>query len=176
MERNDEFNRTTAAMLRKDGLKKTVKYMASEYDIEVEEANYHVYKVAGECGIDVGLKKYMPILYAAIIIGVIVIFGAIQSGQKREYSSKKTGVSDEHAFYMAKKVVEAALKAPSTANFCTYADAKLTRMENILIINGWVDASNSFGAMLRSNWSVQLLGPPTNYQLGEVYFDGTRIK
>ena len=45
------------------------------------------------------------------------------------------------------------LKAPSTATFCKYSDCDFTIYDDgTIAIEGWVDAQNSYGAMLRTHF------------------------
>ncbi len=48
--------------------------------------------------------------------------------------------------------VEDRLKAPSSAEFCSMFDYKVKRVKNKFTISGYVDAQNSFGAQIRSNF------------------------
>lgn len=61
------------------------------------------------------------------------------------------------AWVCAKMYVEDNLKSPSTAEFCKYTDATVMRVgEDEYIIHGYVDAQNSFGAIVRQTWTVSL--------------------
>ena len=45
------------------------------------------------------------------------------------------------------------LKAPSTATFCDYADCEFVVYDDgSIVVKGWVDAQNSYGAMLRTHF------------------------
>lgn len=59
--------------------------------------------------------------------------------------------------YYTKETVKQALKAPSTAKFCKYREFLIqTHSDSLYTIRGYVDAQNSFGAMIRNNFTVQL--------------------
>ena len=63
--------------------------------------------------------------------------------------------TDAEAFTVAEYVVKENLKAPSTAQFCKITEATITYLGNKKYeIKGWVDAQNSFGAMIRQNFTV----------------------
>lgn len=67
-------------------------------------------------------------------------------------------IDNPSAYYsMAKEIVESALKSPSTADFPSIFsdDIKMARNKNIVAVQSYVDAQNSFGAMIRSEWTVQ---------------------
>lgn len=77
--------------------------------------------------------------------------------------------SDSDAFFCAKHIVEASLKAPSTAKFCQLTDATVTHLGNgEYMVEGWVDAENSFGAMLRNNFIVTYTATKDGYTNGYV--------
>lgn len=76
----------------------------------------------------------------------------IGSKNNSSSSSKETD-----AKICAVKAVEDTLKAPSTAEFCSYSEMEATNLGgNEWKITGYVDAENSFGAMLREYWTVRL--------------------
>lgn len=59
------------------------------------------------------------------------------------------------AMVIAEKVVRSALKAPSTADFCSSSEYTVSCMGNTWTVKGYVDAQNSFGATLRSDFTVK---------------------
>lgn len=60
------------------------------------------------------------------------------------------------AFIRCKNIVENSLKAPSTADF-PWSPERVFRLENqTYVVKSYVDAQNSFGAMLRSNWHCKI--------------------
>ena len=68
--------------------------------------------------------------------------------QMREAATEKE-VWDE-----AKMIVEKRLKSPTTAQFCAMSEATITKKIDTWTISGYVDAENSFGAMLRNNFTI----------------------
>lgn len=57
----------------------------------------------------------------------------------------------------AEQVVKEKLKAPSTAKFSSWGETKITKIkDNTYLVKGYVDAQNGFGAMIRSNYSVEI--------------------
>ncbi len=61
------------------------------------------------------------------------------------------------AFFYGKEYVKRNLKAPSTAKFGPYRNSTVQHYTGCkFIVKGYVDSQNSFGAMLRSNYSVTL--------------------
>ena len=72
--------------------------------------------------------------------------------------------SDEDAFghtkynaaAVAEATVKAQLKSPKSAKFCSANEMTITYNESTWTISGWVDAQNSFGATVRSNFTVKI--------------------
>ena len=75
-----------------------------------------------------------------------------------ESSSTKDayGHNRSYAIVIAEDVVKSKLKSPSTADFCSNYEYTVSRSKNTWTIKGYVDAQNSFGAMLRSDFTVKI--------------------
>lgn len=91
--------------------------------------------------------------FLAIIVGIILI------GTCGGSSSKPDNWNTENkAKTYAELMVKDNLKAPSTAKFCN--SAREMTAKNLggakWKVTGWVDAENSFGAMIRSDFEVVL--------------------
>lgn len=54
------------------------------------------------------------------------------------------------------KIAKEILKSPSTAKFCSYTDYIFSRENGIVTAQGYVDAQNSFGAIIRSKYQIQI--------------------
>ena len=74
--------------------------------------------------------------------------------------SKKDSASSSSkmdAWFSATNYVEQSLKAPRTAKFPRYNEEYVTYAGNdIFIISAYVDAQNSFGAMIRNNFRCEV--------------------
>lgn len=97
------------------------------------------------------------------------------SNPSSQYSSGKLGDSfKSFAWSLAKSAVKESLKAPSTAKFPSShngQDIKQTDA-NTFIVNSYVDAQNSYGAMIRSNFSVTIKKTGSNsYTVENVHID-----
>lgn len=71
------------------------------------------------------------------------------------------------------KTVKKILKAPKTAEFCSFTDYQFSIENGVGSIAGYVDAQNSFGAMIRTYYSAQY-----NMKTGEMIhfvFNGESI-
>lgn len=81
---------------------------------------------------------------------------------------KDSGVrlDDAEAFTVAEAMVKQKLKSPSTAKFCLYTEATITHDKDVYTVSGWVDAQNSFGATLRSNWTVTFTAVKSGGKIG----------
>lgn len=75
-----------------------------------------------------------------------------------ESSSTKDayGHNRSYAIVIAENVVKSKLKSPSTADFCKNYEYTVSCSKNTWTIKGYVDAQNSFGAMLRSDFTVKI--------------------
>lgn len=93
-----------------------------------------------------------------IVVGLFVILGivtAIVGGGNDEPVSSNTSVRRFELCGLAEQFVKDRLKAPSTAKFQSCEDRSVSGA-GPYTVRGWVDSENSFGAMLRSNYSVTL--------------------
>jgi hypothetical protein len=71
--------------------------------------------------------------------------------------SSSSGPTKIEAFVMSQSFVEKMLKAPSTADFCSYSDATVTDLgDGRFRVSAYVDAQNSFGAKIRTNYTSVL--------------------
>lgn len=63
---------------------------------------------------------------------------------------------DKASYYIiSKEIVKNGLKSPSTAKFPSSSNCSMKKNGKLLTVSGYVDAQNSFGAKIRSNWTVQ---------------------
>lgn len=74
------------------------------------------------------------------------------------------GHDEFDAVVVAEKAVKNKLKSPSTAEFCSHKEYSITCSRNTWTVSGYVDAQNSFGAMLRNNFTVKF-----TFENGERY-------
>lgn len=64
--------------------------------------------------------------------------------------------TENEAFTVAESVVKQKLLSPSTAKFCKFTDAvcHYDYYEDRWTVTGWVDSQNSFGSMIRQNFTA----------------------
>ena len=76
------------------------------------------------------------------------------------------------AWVCAEDIVKANLKSPSSAKFCKYPEATITYCGDAdYMVVGWVDAENSYGAKIRTDFIVTLTLTEKGYKNGYVIFD-----
>lgn len=84
--------------------------------------------------------------------------------------------NESDAWICAKHIVEEELKSPSTADFCSYPDASITDMgDDRYKIEGYVDAENSFGAEIRTDFTVTLTLTKSGYKDESCSFNSDSI-
>lgn len=92
------------------------------------------------------------ILIFLAIVGGLILIGTCGGGSSDNWNTENNAKS------YAMIIVKDNLKAPSTAKFCN--TAREMTAKNLggakWRVTGWVDAENSFGAMIRSDFEVVL--------------------
>lgn len=126
------------------------------------------------------------IILVGIFLIIILVSGLNSSTPTPVVSTAEQIASlKKHDFAgLAKMNVEAMLKSPSTAKFNTSPVVKLE--DKTYSIDSWVESENSYGAMIRSYWSVKAhyiggdteeeTGTGSNWIIDEFIFDGKKIK
>ncbi len=94
----------------------------------------------------------------------------------KTYSTMESLSSDDTVLYwtIAKDEVKKRLKSPSTAKFPFAANSEgvsITKSGDYVTVNAYVDAQNSFGAMLRSNFVVRIRLDGTKYSVESCVID-----
>ncbi|MCX8512555.1 MAG: hypothetical protein ORN83_12425 [Chthoniobacteraceae bacterium] len=74
-------------------------------------------------------------------------------------SSQETPLATSQVLHLAEHYVKQVLKAPSTAKFSKWVDNYHNKsyddgITQYYVVQGWVDSQNSFGAMLRNNYTI----------------------
>lgn len=68
-----------------------------------------------------------------------------------------SGGDDQGAIAYCHQFVEQQLKSPSSADFPSFPDHQVTKVgDQEWKVSAWVDADNSFGAKLRTNWTCDI--------------------
>lgn len=95
-------------------------------------------------------------LFGVLPFIIFVILSLIFGKKSVTQTKVETGQDDVEIYSMSQLFVERALKAPSTAEFPTTSHANITKEGNIYKVSCFVDAQNSFGAMIRSNYYTEM--------------------
>ncbi len=100
----------------------------------------------------------MRTLFVIIVfIGIIMFFG--EKDETIEQSNERTCNDHLSALLASQSIVKKNLKAPSTAQFPSSIskDTKIIFVSKCKhFVSSYVDAQNSFGAMLRSTYSMYI--------------------
>lgn len=93
-------------------------------------------------------KKAVLSLIAILVVSALVLSACGSSSSNKSATDAKI---------CAEKAVTDSLKSPSTAKFCKYTEMTATNLGgDRWKVTGYVDAQNSFGAVIRTNWTVTL--------------------
>lgn len=88
-----------------------------------------------------------------VILAFVVFFFSNCGGSSNSSSTTSKQPDKFDAYVMSQLFVKDALKAPSTAKFPVYSeDMVVDGGDGSFIVSAYVDAQNSFGAMMRSNY------------------------
>ena len=141
-------------------------------------------------GDDTKAKEWMkkhPTLVGIVFVLFIIAFYSFFVGSGEDLNQNdtvptpktQTEISNERktiSIAFAEKTIKDILKAPSTAKFVDVKAYELSNEKDVWAINGSVDSQNSFGAMIRNIWEVQL-----DYRDGKggtvksIFFDGKKM-
>jgi len=100
-------------------------------------------------------RTALYVIFGSIIFTIIFII--ISANQSRSASNIYPIMGNTDAFLVAKEFVSQKLKAPSTAKFPNSNHAEIINTGyNRWRVTSYVDAQNTFGAMIRNNFTVLL--------------------
>lgn len=111
-----------------------------------------------------------------IIADSEVIIEAGKKAAQKDSTSKeevvdKSPTRARDAWVCAQDVVSSELKSPSTAKYCTYPEATVTKQGSTYTIKGYVDAQNGYDTTIRQNFTVTLELTTNGYKNGSVTFN-----
>lgn len=96
-------------------------------------------------------KYFWPIIISLLFI----LIYTCNSGES-ESDTPRTSIDKYEAKYVAEEQIKLNLKSPSTAEFSTWGYTVITPIPFGYEVSGYVDSQNGFGAMIRSNYSVEI--------------------
>lgn len=104
-------------------------------------------------------RKLVPNFW--FYVAAFVVFAAIYGLVSPPVTLPKT-VDRSDACFMAQKFVKEQLKAPATAQFpiWTEENCQVTQRNRIWVVRSYVDAENGFGALLRNDYTAELIYYP----------------
>lgn len=102
--------------------------------------------------------KWLFIAFAGIAVFAVVIIASVDEVEPpkgKDYPKYNDNATKMNAIIFAEQRIESLLKAPSTADF-SGGRSRVTRDFDTLYVEGYVDAQNGFGAMIRSHYKVRV--------------------
>lgn len=110
-----------------------------------------------------------------VVVGIIVVFGLLTMARGGKPPAAPTishsAPDGSMAHVMAQKLVKAQLKAPSTAKFPSAEYTATDLGGGRWRVSSYVDAQNGFGAMLRSQWTVEMEATGETWKLVKCSID-----
>lgn len=113
-------------------------------------------------------------IIGAVVIAAVagfILLGVIANLNKGEVVPSTEQLS-RSAYSECKYAVEGYLKAPSTADFPWYDPSYVSASGNKYTVSAYVDAQNSFGAMVRSVWTCTAYYSKGNWSTEDVQVFG----
>lgn len=100
----------------------------------------------------------------AIIVVILFVVIAIQLIPFKHQPERKDKFKT--AYYMAISFMEKQLKAPATAKFASKDASNIYKLgDNLYEVNSYVDAQNSFGALIRTSFTIVVKDEGETWQL-----------
>lgn len=126
-------------------------------------------------------KKQVVGVLVFMVLFVVMIASIAGSGGSSSSSTTAQVADEGRAHIIAQNYVETILKSPSTADFPTYDYTASDLGNGKFKVISYVDSQNSFGATVRSNYTITLShnggdwADSNNWTLHEFIFDGEVI-
>lgn len=162
-------------------------YSFIENDLGFEKINFDGKNTVGDILFDITADNYY-LMISADNDGIYSIrCGSYELYNGKEVLMTKTGLDDRNIgskkssyYVIAEEIIKNNLKSPSTANFPSLwsDEIKMQRNGDMVVVQGYVDAQNSFGTTIRSQWLVEFrVIDLDNYSYETIYIniDGTKI-
>lgn len=100
----------------------------------------------------------------AVVIALAVLLALAGWGCSLLTGDDKEGETGG-ARYACHDWVEQRLKSPGSANFEDYDEGSVTRTGDTVVVRGWVDSDNSFGASVRNTYTCTVTVVGDKYRL-----------
>lgn len=122
-----------------------------------------------------GLKVGLVIIFLLVMTGIVSDLFSSDTPKAAPSPAVAAAPTDGEIYVDAKAIITKALKAPSTAKFPSSSYATITRYSDGYKVSSYVDSENSFGAMLRSEWSVMFAYVGDQVEVHQVVLDGDEL-
>ena len=126
-------------------------------------------------------RTKIRIILVTLILVIIGFFYLVKESNNKQFNysqnSEQQLPAKDEAWVVSHGFVKQYLKSPASASF-PMENVAVTNYGSKYIVNAFVDAQNSFGALLRENYVVVMIfkggewGDPNNWVLKEVAIDG----
>lgn len=122
-------------------------------------------------------RKSHYFLWFIVVVSCVITFVCLlktcTSSNKNSYGGSFSSFNTSaDAKVCAEDAVKQVLKSPSTAKFCpSYEMTAVNMGGSKWEVTGYVDAQNTFGTFIRSNWTVTLELTEEGYKHSKVTFD-----
>ncbi len=133
--------------------------------------------VVTEKVVGINLSKKNRIIVFIVVFAVSIFAVKIISNVNVDYSVQSVNYESQQdnkdVWACAVDYVKTELKNPSSASFCKYSEATISYTEStgIYTIKGYVDATNSFGATIRQNFTCNLKPTTEGYTTYGILFN-----
>lgn len=111
-----------------------------------------------------------------IVIGSLIYFFNDKDELEPVQIETQEQYEDVEAYIDAQAVVKRYLKAPSTADFPSSSKASILRDGDHFVISSYVDSENSFGAKIRSDWTVEFTSVGDQIAIQSVIIGGVKYR
>jgi len=121
------------------------------------------------------------VMLVCVLVAIVIMGFVFYKSSNTNSTPQAQQPQDESsmAYIASQEYVKQALKSPASAKFPLFANTtKDSAKQNVYSVSAYVDSQNSFSALLRSNWTAQVLfkggedANPNNWELQSLIIDG----
>ena len=98
-------------------------------------------------------RTAVTIMFSLIGVSILLAIIAIKSEPPDAWKNRDNTIT---AYFMMQEFVKKNLKSPSTAQFPDYKEITINKNNFVYSVSGYVDAQNSFGAIMRTYYSGKI--------------------
>lgn len=161
-------------------------YLFLQNDLLFEKIKFKEKNSVGDILFDVSADNYILMISIdnegiySVRCGTYTLYdGEVVSMTKQGLDDRSIGDYESQYYVIAQEIVSNNLKAPKSAEFPALwsGEVKMQRNKDIVAVQSYVDAMNSFGTLLRNEWLVEfkVLDIETfSYEVIYINIDGTQ--